>query len=45
VLPEKSDNPNTQAVNQWAADLYPVAYAHLQAAKALRDGVKKRATD
>jgi len=44
VMPEKSDDPNTQAVNQWAADLYPTAYAHLQAAKSLRDGVKKRAT-
>jgi putative membrane protein len=45
VMPEKSDNPNTQAVNQIAADIYPVAYAHLQAAKALRDGVKKRSTN
>lgn len=45
VMPEKSDNPNTQAVNQIAADLYPSVYAHLQAAKALRDGVKKRSTN
>jgi putative membrane protein len=42
VLPQKSDDPNTLAVNQWAAELYPVVYAHLQAAKALRDGVKSR---
>lgn len=45
VAPEKSDNPNTQALNQWAADVYPVAAAHLEAAKALRDGVKKRSTN
>lgn len=45
VMPEKSDDPITFAVNQIAADVYPVAYAHLQAAKALRDGVKKRSTD
>jgi len=45
VTAEKSDNPNTLAINQWAAETYPVAYAHLQAAKALRDGVKKRSTN
>jgi predicted outer membrane protein len=45
VMPEKSDNPNTQAVNQIAADLYPSVYAHLQAAKALKDGVSKRSTN
>lgn len=45
VMPEKSDDPNTQAVNQLAADLYPSVYAHLQAAKALQDGVKKRSTN
>jgi hypothetical protein len=45
VLPEKSDNEVTQRVNAWAADTYPAAYAHLQAAKALKDSLKKRATD
>ncbi|HET7696923.1 MAG TPA: DUF4142 domain-containing protein [Vicinamibacterales bacterium] len=45
VTAEKSDNPITQSLNQWAADTYPVAYAHLQAAKDLRDGVRKRATN
>jgi putative membrane protein len=45
VMPEKSDDPNTQAVNQIAADLYPSVYAHLQAAKALKDGVSKRSTN
>ena len=45
VMPEKSDDPHTLAVNQFAADLYPVAFAHLEAAKALRDGVRKRSTN
>lgn len=45
VTPEKSDDRVTMAINQWAAQTYPVAYAHLQAAKALRDGVKKRSTN
>lgn len=45
VVPEKSDDPITQRINAWAADTYPVAYAHLQAAKDLRDAVKKRSTD
>jgi predicted outer membrane protein len=45
VVPEKSDNAVTMSVNQWAADTYPVAYAHLQAAKQLADGLKKRSTD
>ena len=45
VMPEKSDDANTFALNQWAAETYPVAYAHLEAAKALRDGVKKRSTN
>jgi len=41
VVPEKSDNEVTQRINAWAADTYPAAYSHLQAAKALRDSVKK----
>lgn len=45
VTAEKSDNPNTMALNEWAAATYPVAYAHLQAAKDLRDGVRKRSTN
>ena len=45
AVAEKSDDPNTMAVNEWAAQLYPVAYAHLEAAKALRDGVRKRSTN
>ena len=45
AVAEKSDDANTMAVNQFAAELYPVAYAHLEAAKALRDGVRKRSTN
>ena len=45
VTAEKSDDPITQGLNQWAAETYPVAYAHLEAAKALRDGVRKRSTN
>lgn len=45
VLPEKSDDQVTQRINAWAAETYPVAYAHLQSAKALKDTLKKRSTD
>ena len=40
IVPEKSDNPVTISVNQWAADTYPIAAAHLEAARTLRDGLK-----
>jgi putative membrane protein len=44
VAPERSDNAVTMTVNQWAADTYPSVYAHLHAAKALDDKIKKRTT-
>jgi putative membrane protein len=44
VTAEKSDNPVTFRLNQWAADTYPVAFAHLQAAKDLQKGLKRRTT-
>jgi putative membrane protein len=44
ILPEKSDNEVTMAVNEWAADAYPIVFAHLEAAKVLREAVKKRLT-
>ena len=44
VVAEKSDNPVTLALNQWAAETYPVAFAHLQAAKDLRKGLEQRQT-
>jgi putative membrane protein len=45
ILPEKSDNPVTMSINQWAASTYPAAFAHLSTLKALKDAVKKRSTD
>jgi putative membrane protein len=45
VTAERSDNPVTMGLNQWAAETYAVAYAHLEAAKALQDGVRKRSTN
>jgi putative membrane protein len=44
VVAEKSDNPVTLALNQWAAETYPVAFAHLQAAKDLQKGLQPRRT-
>jgi putative membrane protein len=35
ILPDKSDNPTTMRINQFAADIYPSVHAHLEAAKAL----------
>lgn len=45
ILPEKSDNPITMSLNEWAAKAYPVVSAHLEAAKKLQDTVKKRSTN
>jgi len=42
VLPDKSDNKTTMRINQFAASLYPTAYAHLNAAKALEESVEHR---
>ena len=45
ILPEKSDNPVTMSINEWAASTYPIVSAHLDAAKKLQDSVKKRMTN
>ena len=45
VTAEKSDNPVTMGLNQFAAETYPVAFAHLQAAKDLQKGLKRRTTN
>jgi putative membrane protein len=42
VMPERSDNQVTMAINQWAADAYPTVQAHLSAAKELNDKLSKR---
>jgi putative membrane protein len=44
ILPEKSANEVTMSINQWAGDTYPTVQAHLEAAKALTDLLKKRYT-
>jgi len=40
VVADKSDNPVTQNINQWAADTYPTAKAHLEQAKSLKGTLK-----
>jgi putative membrane protein len=45
ILPEKSDNPVTMDLNQWAATGYPIVRAHLDAAKVLADALKKRTSN
>jgi putative membrane protein len=45
VRPLNSDNDVTAKINQWAADTYPVAQKHLDAARALENAVKKRSTN
>jgi putative membrane protein len=42
VTPERSDNPVTMDLNQWAADAYPVVARHLDSATTLNDTIKKR---
>jgi len=43
IPPDRSDNPTTMRVNQFAADIYPTVYAHFEAAKALERSLEKRA--
>jgi hypothetical protein len=45
VYPEKSDNTVTMAINQWAADTYPVAQKHLDTVRTLENATKKRSTN
>ena len=45
ILPEKSDNPVTMGINEWAAKAYPVVSAHLDEAKKIQDTLKKRSTN
>jgi putative membrane protein len=44
ILPDKSDNPTTMRINQFAAEIYPTVHAHLEAAKTLETLLKKRYT-
>jgi putative membrane protein len=45
ILPEKSDNPVTMSINEWAAKAYPVVSGHLASAKTIKDTLKKRSTN
>jgi hypothetical protein len=45
IRPEKSDNALTMKINQWAAETYPVAQKHLDAARTLENATKKRSTN
>jgi putative membrane protein len=45
VIPEKSDNAVTMSINEWAAGAYPTVQAHLEAAKTIDSGLKKRTTN
>ena len=44
VRPAKSDHEITTKINQWAADMYPIAQKHLDTARALDNAAKKRST-
>jgi len=44
VRPDQSDRPATMAVNEWAADSYPVVQSHLDMAKRIDKGLKNRST-
>ena len=45
VTAEKSDNPITLSINEWAATSYPVVHAHHEAAKKIQDSLKRRMTN
>lgn len=44
ITPERSDNPVTMAINQWAAETYPTVFKHLQMAKSIQNTIKNRTT-
>jgi len=44
ILPEKSDDLVTMRINEWAASVYPTAYAHLQKAKQIDSDLKRKHT-
>ena len=45
VRPAAGDNDVTRKINQWAAETYPVAQKHLDAARTLENATKKRSTN
>lgn len=42
LIPEKSDNPTTMRLNEWAANTYPIVRTHLDAARLLKTAIEKR---
>jgi putative membrane protein len=42
LRPEKSSDPLTMKINQWAAETYPVVQKHLDTARTLENATKKR---
>lgn len=45
VRPNPGGNDITVKINQWAADIYPVAQKHLDTARTLENAAKKRSTN
>ena len=45
VRPNQGGGELTTKINQWAADIYPIAQKHLDNARALENEAKKRSTD
>lgn len=45
VRPSKSDNGTTTKINQWAAEMYPVAQKHIDTARTLENTIKERRND
>ncbi len=44
IRPNQADSEMTSKINQWAADIYPIAQKHLDTARTLENAVKKRTT-
>jgi putative membrane protein len=44
VMAEPSDDPIRMSINEWAAQAYPVAYAHREAARTLNETIERRMT-
>ena len=44
ILPDRSDDPTTMRINQFAAGIYATVHGHFEAAKALASSLKKRET-
>jgi putative membrane protein len=45
VRPNKGDSDITTKINQWAADMYPVAQKHLDTARRLENAIMNRSTN